>query len=148
MQTNVVGQPYAYSPLSDDYLIQVGDDHIPVHTIYDSRDDVGHSMDDDGDDNDNTDDDSSTNNNTDDSNTGGASNNNCMNMDTSSHIHNNNGMDNIHILLTSTDHQCGMRHPTSDRRNSSSDENSNNRRRRIQWQLPSMLRLNQLRSAL
>ena len=139
MQTNVVGQPYAYSPLSDDCLIQVDDEDIHVHTICDDRDDADHSMDD-YDSSDNTDDDNNDGNNTDDSNTGGASNNNCMNMDTSNHIHNNNGMDNIHILLTSTDHQCGMRHPTSDRRNSSSDENSNNRRRRIQWQLPSMLR--------
>jgi hypothetical protein len=142
VQTNVVGQPYAYSPLSDDYLIQVGDEDIQVHTICDDRDDADHSMDDDGDDNDNdnTDDDSSTNNNMDDSNMDDASNNNCMNMDTNSHGNNDNYMDNNHILPTNMVLQCETKHPTLDRKKSLNDVNSNNRRRRIQWQLPSMLR--------
>ena len=145
--TNVVEQPYACSLSSDDCLIQVDDDSIQVHTICGGRDDEDHSMDDyDG--SDNTDDDNNDGNNTDDSNMDDASNNNCMNMDTNNRIHNNSGMDNIHILSTSTDHQCGTKHPTSGRTNSSIDENNSSHRRKIQLQLPLMPLWNQLRFAL
>ncbi len=142
MQTNVVGQPYAYSPLSDDYLIQVGDEDIQVHTICDDRDDADHSMDDDGDDNDNdnTDDDSSTNNNMDDSNMDDASNNNCMNMDTNSHGNNDNYMDNNHILPTNMVLQCETKHPTFFRKKSLNDVYRNSHRSRIEWQIPRLLR--------